>query len=114
MYWPAALLDDVLDIPSIDVLSAAPFQPMFGYYTANPNPVAYLPQLGSGLTPDMVSLWLCPAVERNTIVTSVLQRDPLLSVIDWRTCIINLFDELQKANPRMISCRCSSAYDVSC
>jgi len=29
---------------------------MFGYYTGNPNPVAYLPQLGSGLTPDMVSL----------------------------------------------------------
>ncbi len=56
MYWPAALLDDVLGIPSIDVLSAAPFQPMFGYYTGNPNPVAYLPQLGSGLTPDMVSL----------------------------------------------------------
>ncbi|DBA85796.1 TPA: UDP-glucuronosyltransferase 2A1 [Trebouxia sp. C0004] len=55
MYWPAALLDDVLGIPSIDVLSAAPFQPLFGYYTANPNPVAYLPQLGSGLTPDMLT-----------------------------------------------------------
>ena len=59
MYWPAALLDDVLGIPSIDVLSAAPFQPMFGYYTSNPNPVAYLPQLGSGLTPDMVSQHTC-------------------------------------------------------
>lgn len=59
MYWPAALLDDALGIPSIDVLSAAPFQPMFGYYTSNPNPVAYLPQLGSGLTPDMVSQHTC-------------------------------------------------------
>ncbi len=75
MYWPAALLDDVLGIPSIDVLSAAPFQPMFGYYTGNPNSVAYLPQLGSGLTPDMVGLQLCPGSERNTTVTSVFQRD---------------------------------------
>jgi len=60
LYWPAALLDDVLGIPSIDVLSAVPFQPMFGYYTANPNPVAYLPQLGSGLTPDMVRFTIVP------------------------------------------------------
>ncbi|KAL0028169.1 hypothetical protein WJX77_011786 [Trebouxia sp. C0004] len=67
MYWPAALLDDVLGIPSIDVLSAAPFQPLFGYYTANPNPVAYLPQLGSGLTPDMSFLQKMPELSSKAI-----------------------------------------------
>jgi len=74
MYWPAALLDDVLGIPSIDVLSAAPFQPMFGYYTGNPNPVAYLPQLGSGLTPNMVSLRLCPGSKKHQCDKRVTKR----------------------------------------
>lgn len=54
MYWPAALLEDALHIPSIDVLSSAPFQPVFGDYVSTSNPVAYIPQLGSGLTTKMV------------------------------------------------------------
>ena len=55
MYWPAALLEDALDIPSVDVFSFAPLQPMFGDYVSTPNPAAYLPQLGSGLNPNIVS-----------------------------------------------------------
>ncbi|KAL0039373.1 hypothetical protein WJX79_005388 [Trebouxia sp. C0005] len=74
LYWPAALLDDVLGIPSIDVLSAAPFQPMFGYYTANPNPVAYLPQLGSGLTPDMSFLQRCQNYLQKVLIEQIPMR----------------------------------------
>ena len=54
LYWPAAILDDLLGIPSVEVLSAAPFQPFFGPMWSIPDPVAYLPQLGSGLSPNMV------------------------------------------------------------
>ena len=57
MYWPAAILDDLLGIPSVEVLSAAPLQPFFGPMWSIPDPVAYLPQLGSGLSPNMVQ-WL--------------------------------------------------------
>ena len=32
-----------------------PAQPLLGQPWSTPNPVAYLPQLGSGLTPNMVS-----------------------------------------------------------
>ncbi|KAL0053413.1 hypothetical protein WJX82_005386 [Trebouxia sp. C0006] len=74
MYWPAALLDDVLGIPSIDVLSAAPFQPMFGYYTGNPNPVAYLPQLGSGLTPNMSFLQRCQNYLQKVLIEQIPMR----------------------------------------
>ena len=55
MYWPAALLEDALNITSIDVFSFAPLQPMFGDDASIPNPAAYLPQLGSGLNTNMVS-----------------------------------------------------------
>lgn len=55
LYWPAALLDDILHIPSVDVLILAPLQPQFGKAFSIPNPLAYVPQLGSGLMANMVS-----------------------------------------------------------
>ncbi len=58
VYWPAAVLSEVLKLPVVDVLSMGPAQPLLGHAWSTPNPVAYLPQLGSGLTPNMVSLLL--------------------------------------------------------
>ena len=53
--WPAAILTELLKVPMIDVLSMGPFQPGTGVLWSSPNPVAYLPQISSGLVPGMVS-----------------------------------------------------------
>lgn len=55
VYWPASVLSEVLNLTVVDVLSMGPAQPLLGQPWSHPNPVAYLPQLGSGLTPNMVS-----------------------------------------------------------
>ena len=57
VYWPASVLSEVLNLTVVDVLSMGPAQPLLGQPWSTPNPVAYLPQLGSGLTPNMVSFW---------------------------------------------------------
>ena len=54
--WAASLLEDVLGIPSIEVMSFVPVPPIFSKSLFIPNPVAYLPQFGSSLTTNMV--WL--------------------------------------------------------
>lgn len=55
-YWPAALLQDTLGIPSIELWPVAMLMPMLweGEFSL-PNPVAYLPQVGMDFTPNMVS-----------------------------------------------------------
>jgi len=53
VYWPASVLSEVLNLTVVDVLSMGPAQPLLGQPWSTPNPVAYLPQLGSGLTPNM-------------------------------------------------------------
>ena len=57
VYWPASVLSEVLNLTVVDVLSMGSAQPLLGQPWSTPNPVAYLPQLGSGLTPNMVSCW---------------------------------------------------------
>lgn len=74
MYWPAALLEDALDIPSVDVFSFAPLQPMFGDYVSTPNPAAYLPQLGSGLNPNINFLQRCQNYLQKIIIEQVPMR----------------------------------------
>ena len=54
--WAASLLDDVLGVPSIEVMSFMPIPPVFSESLFVPNPMAYLPQFGSGLTSNMVGL----------------------------------------------------------
>lgn len=43
-------------IPSIEVLSFHPIPPVFSDPLFIPNPIAYLPQFGAGLTQNMVGL----------------------------------------------------------
>ena len=56
-YWPAALLQDMLGIPSVELWPVAMLMPMLweGEFSL-PNPVAYLPRVGMDFTPNMVSL----------------------------------------------------------
>ena len=54
-YWPADLLQDLLDVPSVDVLPFPVGMPMFERSHSIPNELAYVPQVGVDYTTDMVS-----------------------------------------------------------
>ena len=54
-YWPADLLQDLLDVPSIDVLPFLIGMPLFEQSLSIPNELAYVPQLGVDYTTNMVS-----------------------------------------------------------
>ncbi len=51
--WPAALLEDLLNVPSVEVIPL-PLSTLFTAPQSVPNPIAYIPQLGTILTPNMV------------------------------------------------------------
>jgi hypothetical protein len=51
--WPAALLEDLLGIPSVEVIPL-PLSSMYSESQSVPNPISYIPQLGTSLTPKMV------------------------------------------------------------
>lgn len=74
MYWPASIFDDLLGIPSVEVLSAAPLQPFFGPMWSIPDPVAYLPQLGSGLSPNMGFLQRCQNYLQKVLIEQIPMR----------------------------------------
>ena len=54
-YWPADLLQDLLGVPSVDVLPFPIGMPMFERSLSIPNEVAYVPQIGIDYTNIMVS-----------------------------------------------------------
>jgi len=51
--WPAALLEDLLGVPSVEVIPL-PLSSMYSKSQSMPNPISYIPQLGTSLTPNMV------------------------------------------------------------
>ncbi len=53
--WPAALLEDILDIPSVEFIPVGVNSRHFTPHSV-PNPMAYIPQLGTAFTPEMVHL----------------------------------------------------------
>lgn len=55
-YWPADLLQDLLDVPSIDVLPFPIGMPLFEQSLSIPNELAYVPQLGVDYTTNMTFL----------------------------------------------------------
>ncbi len=54
MSWPSALLGELLHIPTVEFLPMPPVAPLFETFHSVPNPVAYIPQFGAGLTVNMV------------------------------------------------------------
>ena len=54
-FWPGDFLQDLLSVPTVDVASFAVGMPMFENSLSVPNPIAYLPQVGTGYTCNMVS-----------------------------------------------------------
>lgn len=52
-FWPAAVLQDMLAIPSVDVLPMSVLMPLNERHGI-PNPVAYIPQMSTPFTPGMV------------------------------------------------------------
>ncbi|DBB11136.1 TPA: hypothetical protein ACH3X3_006595 [Trebouxia sp. C0006] len=74
VYWPASVLSEVLNLTVVDVLSMGPAQPLLGQPWSTPNPVAYLPQLGSGLTPNMGFLQRCQNYLSKAVVEQVIMR----------------------------------------
>lgn len=57
--WPSALLGDLLQVPTVEVIPL-PMSSLNAAPHSIPNPIAYIPQLGTSLTPHMVrSLLLC-------------------------------------------------------
>jgi len=55
-YWPAAFLQDILEISSVELWPVVILMPwLWESEFSLPNPVAYLPQVGMDLTPNMVS-----------------------------------------------------------
>lgn len=52
-FWPAAVLQDMLAIPSVDVLPMSVLMPL-NERLGVPNPVAYIPQMFTSFTPGMV------------------------------------------------------------
>lgn len=51
--WPSALLGDLLQVPTVEVIPL-PLTSLNAVPHSIPNPIAYIPQLGTSLTPDMV------------------------------------------------------------
>ncbi len=90
VYWPASVLSEVLNLTVVDVLSMGPAQPLLGQPWSTPNPVAYLPQLGSGLTPKMASSWQhCADLAATCTANSCLNKptSPLVinNISQWTT-----------------------------
>ncbi len=54
MSWPSAVLGEMLHIPTVELLPIPPLAPIFETSHSVPNPVAYIPQFGAGLTVNMV------------------------------------------------------------
>ena len=52
-FWPAAVLQDMLAIPSVDVLPMSVLMPL-NERLGVPNSVAYIPQMSTPFTPGMV------------------------------------------------------------
>lgn len=55
-YWPADLLEDLLSVPSVDIcpFSVGTGMPVFEGKLSIPNQIAWMPQIGTAYTPDMV------------------------------------------------------------
>ncbi len=53
VFWPGALLGELLDIPIVEVLPL-PIMTHKEYEMSFPNPLAYAPQMGLGYTVQMV------------------------------------------------------------
>ena len=51
--WPAALLEDLLGVPSVEVIPL-PLSSIYSRSQSVPNPISYIPQLGTTLTTNMV------------------------------------------------------------
>lgn len=60
VFWPGALLGELLDIPIVEVLPL-PIMTHKEYEMSFPNPLAYAPQMGLGYTVQMVltNLQIC-------------------------------------------------------
>lgn len=55
-FWPGAVLQDILNISSVEVLAVPVLLPWtWEVEQSIPNPVAYVPQFGTVFTPNMVS-----------------------------------------------------------
>ena len=52
--WPSAVLEEILQIPSVELIPTALAAPLYDKDHSIPNPIAYVPQFGSGLHPNMV------------------------------------------------------------
>ena len=52
--WPSAVLEEILQVPSVELLPIALAAPLYDKDHSIPNPIAYVPQFGSGLHPNMV------------------------------------------------------------
>ena len=53
--WPTQLLSEILEIPEVELVSTGVVMPYNGRRASIPNPIAYIPQMGSALHPNMVS-----------------------------------------------------------
>ena len=54
--WPAAVLEELLQVPSVELIPTHLAAPLYSFDQSIPNPIAYVPQFGSGLYPIMVSM----------------------------------------------------------
>ena len=58
--WPAAVLEELLQVPSVELIPTHLAAPLYSFDQSIPNPIAYVPQFGSGLYPIMVCNQLMP------------------------------------------------------
>ncbi len=54
IFWPANLMQDLLEIPSVEIFFVPLGMPFMAQAHSIPNMIAYNPQVASELTPDMV------------------------------------------------------------
>lgn len=79
VFWPGALLGELLDIPIVEVLPL-PIMTHKEYEMSFPNPLAYAPQMGLGYTVQMVL----------TKSSNLLSMIAYVYVHAWHTCQLQL------------------------
>ena len=79
--WPSFFLEEFLEIPSVELLPLPVMMPLMETLSSVPNPIAYVPQLGTALNSSMVGL-RCPPLGIS-IRTALLQ---LLSLM--QSCLL--------------------------
>ena len=132
MFWPGALLGELLDIPVVEVLPL-PIMTHKEYEMSFPNPLAYAPQMGLGYTVQMVLTnsstllsiiaYICACICAciyGWLATGIHTGDSYHASqvhADWsRLCLQSCAYDKHKPKPTALSCCCrtsGSVYEIT-